>query len=78
VIGIEKAPLDDDTHLPSQLPEPATPPFTTQRSALAGVLGTPILTRLGWAHSGHSSGTVGGLEDIRTTQKCPSRVARPG
>src|SRR5439155_24055708 len=27
--------------------------------------------------SGHSSGTVGGREDTRTTQKCPSRLARP-
>jgi hypothetical protein len=27
--------------------------------------------------SGHSSGTVGGLGNTPTTQKCPSRVARP-
>src|SRR5437016_1194447 len=30
-----------------------------------------------WGMSGHSSGTVGGREDTRTTQKCPSRLARP-
>jgi len=36
------------------------------------------ITRLGWTHSGHSSGTVRGLGDIPTTQKCPSRVVRPG
>ena len=29
------------------------------------------------AQSGHSSGTVGGLEDTLMAQKCPSRVVRP-
>ena len=60
----------------------AARPFVLTFGAAArsnSIVGAAISEAPSFSHAakGHSSGTVGGLRDTPTTQKCPFRLARP-